>query len=222
MIDIINRAFCSDCEDFMADIPDKYFDLVLTDPPYGIDINYFMRGGKITKGGLAMRGNYDSDDTHIGSIPSKNIINEIIRVSKHQIIFGGNYFADMLPPSSCWLVWDKLNGSSHYADCELAWTSFDKAVRKYSFRWNGMLQHDMKNKEQRHHPTQKPVELFKMILRDYAIRNGFTKIFDPYIGSGTTAIASKSLGLDWSGCDIKQKYIDITNKRLESVQAVLF
>jgi len=119
-------------------------------------------------------------------------------------------------------VWDKDNGASDFADCELAWASFKTAVRKYKFRWSGMLQQDMANKEERHHPTQKPTELFKMLLRDYAIKQEKKTIFDPFMGSGTTALACKSLGLDWCGCELEADYVEIANKRLEAVQGSLF
>ena len=97
-------------------------------------------------------------------IPPDNIFKEIFRVSKNQVIFGGNYFTDILPISSCWVVWDKVNGMNDFADCELAWTSFKTAVRQITFQWHGMLQQDMKNKETRIHPTQKPLELFEKLL----------------------------------------------------------
>ena len=124
-------------------------------------------------------------------------------------------------PSSCWIVWDKDN-TGNFADSELAYTSFKTAVRNYKFRWNGMLQQDMKNKETRFHPTQKPVELFKMLLRDYAIKNGLSVIFDPFMGSGTTVIASKALGLECDGCEIDSDYFNVANKRLINVQGNLF
>ena len=115
------------------------------------------------------------------------VIQEIIRVSKNQIIFGGNYFVEYLHNSPCWIVWDKNNGKNDFADCELAWTNFKSAVRKYLWTWNGMLQHDMKNKDVRIHPTQKPLKLFEMILNDYSKENDL--ILDCFSGSGTTAIA---------------------------------
>ena len=178
-----------DCLEYMKTVPDKYFDLVLTDPPYGIGMD-----GKVGINGAGRAKEYQNKNWD-KSTPSKEIFDEIIRVSKNQIIFGANHFIDKIPySSSCWLFWDKDNKESFFADGELAWTNFKTAVRVYKFRWHGMLQQDMANKEERHHPTQKPVELFKMILRDYAIKNDYTKIFDPFMGSGTTAIACKSLG----------------------------
>ena len=213
----LNKIHNMDCLEYMKTVPDKYFDLVLTDPPYGIGMD-----GKVGINGAGRAKEYQNKNWD-KSTPSKEIFDEIIRVRKNQIIFGANHFIDKIPySSSCWLFWDKDNKESFFADGELAWTSFKTAVRVYKFRWHGMLQQDMANKEERHHPTQKPIELFKMILRDYAIKNDYTKIFDPFMGSGTTAIACKSLGLDYVGCELDKDYYEIINKRLSQVQGSLF
>ena len=212
-----------DCLEFMKQIPDNYFDLVLTDPPYGIKMTgtigiktaFNSNGKKIEPKKYAKK---DWDD----KIPEKIYFDEMRRISKHQIIFGGNYFVEALNNSPCWLFWDKDNKESFFADGEMAWTNFKTAIRIYKFRWFGCLQQDMANKEERHHPTQKPTELFKMILRDYAIKLDKKTVFDPFMGSGTTAIACKSLGLDWCGCELEEDYITIANKRLEKVQGALF
>ena len=213
----INKILNIDCLEHMRKIPDNFYDLCLTDPPYGIGMD-----GKVGINGAGRAKEYQNKNWD-KSTPSKEIFDEIIRVSKNQIIFGANHFIDKIPySSSCWLFWDKDNKESFFADGELAWTNFKTAVRVYKFRWHGMLQQDMANKEERHHPTQKPVELFKMILRDYAIKNDYTKIFDPFMGSGTTAIACKSLGLDYVGCELDKDYYEIINKRLSQVQGSLF
>lgn len=136
----------------------------------------------------------------------------MLRVSKNQIIFGGNYYADWLPASSCWIVWHKDNMGTDFADCELAWTSYKTAVRYFRWRWNGMLQENMANKEQRYHPTQKPLPLMKWILNKYA-KEGST-IFDPFMGSGTSMVAAKEMGFDYIGCDIDERYVKITEMRL--------
>ena len=213
----LNKVHNINCLEHMRKIPDNFYDLCLTDPPYGIGMD-----GKVGINGAGRAKEYQNKNWD-KSTPSKEIFDEIIRVSKNQIIFGANHFIDKIPySSSCWLFWDKDNKESFFADGELAWTNFKTAVRVYKFRWHGMLQQDMANKEERHHPTQKPVELFKMILRDYAIKNDYTKIFDPFMGSGTTAIACKSLGLDYVGCELDKDYYEIINKRLSQVQGSLF
>jgi len=215
----MNKIHHIDCLEFMKQVPDDYFDLVLTDPPYGIGEDGKKNHSRscIAKSKEYTAKNWDSKKI------DKVYFDEMIRISKNCIIFGANHFIDRLPyNSSCWIVWDKNNGKTDFADSELAWTNFKTAVRNYKFRWQGMLQQDMANKEERHHPTQKPIELFKMILRDYAIRLDKKTVFDPFMGSGTTAIACKSLDLDWCGCELEADYIEIANKRLEQVQGSLF
>lgn len=151
--------------------------------------------------------------------PDKEYFNEILRVSKNQIIFGGNYIANSLPNSRCWLVWDKKNGTNRWADCELAWTSFDKVVKKYDYMWNGMLQEDMKNKEKRFHPTQKPVGLFERILNDYSNENDL--VLDCFSGSGTTAVACHNLKRRFICIEKDPEYWAKSVERLKAVQAQL-
>lgn len=215
----LNIVYNEDCLETMKRMADKSVDLVLTDPPYGI--NAHKKRGDTGKNSHIKQKDYKGGEWDI-SIPQKEIFDEIFRISKRAIIFGGNYFIDNLYNTSSFIVWDKVNGDNLYADCELAWTNFPSAVRKYEFRWHGFLQQDMANKEERHHPTQKPVELFKMILRDYALKNDYKTIYDPFMGSGTTAIACKSLGLDYIGSELDKDYYEIIQKRLQSVQGSLF
>ena len=141
------------------------------------------------------------------------MFDEIFRISKNQIIFGGNYFIENLHNSNCWIVWDKQNGSNYFADCELAWTSFNSAVRKYEFLWNGMLQQNMKNKEVRIHPTQKPADLFGQILRDYSKEKDL--VLDCFSGSGTTAIACHRLKRRFICIEKDAEYWQASIKRLE-------
>lgn len=150
-----------DCLEVMKIFPDKSFDLVLTDPPYGIDIGG-MNFTKNTRGGIAKRNYYRGMADWDRYTPSQELFNEILRVSKAQIIFGGQYFTDKLPKKGMWLVWDKRTDekySNDFADCEFAWTSEDKPSRVFRYLWSGMMQQDMKNKEIRYHPTQKPIPL---------------------------------------------------------------
>ena len=133
----------------------------------------------------------------------------------HQIIWGANHFIDRIPfPSSCWIVWDKENGSSDFADSELAWTSFDSAVRNFRFRWAGMLQGDMANKEDRIHPTQKPVALYKWLLTRYA-KPGW-KILDTHGGSGSSCIAAHDLGFDLTWIEKDPDYYETAVKRYQT------
>jgi site-specific DNA-methyltransferase (adenine-specific) len=195
----------ADCRDVLPLIPDKSIDLVLTDPPYGIGEAH---GRNKSRGKIAVSKDYGIavwDDKPIDQV----VINQIIFKAENSIIFGGNYYC--LPPSPCWLVWDKDNGTNDFADCELAWTNFTSAVRKYLWRWNGMLQQAGCPKEIRYHPTQKPVGLFKAILSDYSKPSDM--IFDPFLGSGTTAVAAKILGRKCIGIEISEKYCEIAALR---------
>jgi len=206
----LNSAYNGDCLDFMRELPDKCIDLVLTDPNYGIG-----EDGKKnhSRSRLAKATRYDDKDWDKKPV-SKDILDEIFRISKHQIIFGANHFISKMPyDSSSWIVWDKDN-SGDFADCELAWTSHKRAVRKFKHRWNGMLQENMKNKEQRIHPTQKPLKLFKWCLEKYAPENAI--VFDPFLGSFTTAVACHHHGLNWIGCEKDPDYFKAGMNRYEN------
>jgi len=168
----------------MKQYPDKYFDLAIVDPPYGIDINNQSQG---KGGGVARKIDYTKKDWD-KTAPDIIYFNELRRVSKNQIVWGANHFISKLPfDSSCWIVWDKDNGETDFADCELAWTSFKTAVRRFKWTWAGMRQQNMKHKEERIHPTQKPVALYEWIIKNYANEND--KIIDTHLGSGSIAIA---------------------------------
>ncbi len=203
----LNTIYNEDCLETMKRIPDGTIDLILTDPPYGIG----EAKGKNKSRGKATKakdyGTHDWDD----EIPSKQIFDEMFRISKNQIIFGGNYFIEYLSNSPCWIVWDKDN-TGDFADCELAWTSFTSATRLKKHRWNGMLQEDMSNKEYRFHPTQKPLPLFKWILNNYSKTGEI--VYDPFLGSGTTALACKDLGRRFIGSEISKEYCAIAESRL--------
>jgi site-specific DNA-methyltransferase (adenine-specific) len=203
----INKAYEMDCVEFLRKLPDESVDLVVTDPPYGIDI---ASNGKVGGDNLGKAKDYGICEWD-KSIPSKECFDEMKRVSKHQIIFGGNYMTEHLKPSSCWIVWDKDN-TGNFADCELAWASFPKAVRKFKFRWNGMLQERMNFKEKRFHPTQKPVALGRWILDNFATKGDL--IFDPFAGSGSFLLASKQKGFDFVGCEINKDYVAVCKNRL--------
>ena len=206
-----------DCMDGMKQFPDDYFDLAVVDPPYGIGASNYTRGGTQHGHAIAQSKRYTIKDWD-STKPGREYFNELFRVSKNQIIFGGNHLVSKIGlDSSCWIVWDKLTGDNNYADCELAWTSFDTAVRKYSFQWKGMFQGDMKNKEIRIHPTQKPVALYKWILSNYAKPGD--KILDTHVGSASSLIACYDLGFDYVGFEIDEEYYKLASKRLEEVKA---
>jgi site-specific DNA-methyltransferase (adenine-specific) len=205
-----NSIICNDCLNIMKTIPNKSIDLILTDPPYGIKLEKrrnSQRGKSKTKANKY--DNFIWDNIKI----TKAYFDEMIRISKNQIIFGGNYFIEYLTNSSCWLVWDKDNGNNCYADCELAWTSFNSAVRKFKFRWYGMLQEDMKNKQIREHPTEKPIKLLEQILLKYSKENDL--ICDPFAGSFTTAIACLNINRKYICIEKEENYFNIGKKRIE-------
>jgi site-specific DNA-methyltransferase (adenine-specific) len=200
----------------MARYPYKYFDLAVVDPPYGIgeDGGSNHSRSKIAKSKIYTPKNWDKEP------PNKMYFDELIRVSKNQIIWGANHFISRIPfDSSCWLVWDKENGENDFADCELAWTSFKKAVRRYKFRWAGMLQGNMKEKEIRLHPTQKPVALYDWIFKNYASPND--KILDTHLGSGSSRIAAHKAKLDFVGCELDKEYFDAQEKRFKDFSSQL-
>lgn len=195
---------------------DNHFDLAIVDPPYGIN----MDGGHIGGSVLAKTTAYVKKDWD-KETPTKEYYKELMRVSKNQIIFGANHFIQDIPNanSSSWIVWDKLNGDNNFADCELAWTSHKTSVRKMTFRWAGMLQGDMKNKETRIHPTQKPRQLYNWILDKYAEEGN--KILDTHLGSGSIALACHDRGFDLVACELDTEYYKSALKRLKTHQQQL-
>lgn len=200
-----------DCMAGMAEYPDKYFDLAIVDPPYGIGESGDKNHSRCK---LATSKNYKPFAGNDIEPPNKAYFKELFRVSKNQIIFGANHFIDLMPyRSSCWVVWDKDNGNNDFADCELAWTSFKTAVRKFEFRWHGMLQGDMKNKEHRIHSTQKPVALYKWLLTNYAKPGDL--ILDTHVGSASSLIACHDLGFDAVGFELDPDYYNESKDRLE-------
>ena len=195
---------------------DNYFDLAIVDPPYGIDAN-------LKRGDTGKNKHIKQKDYHVGDwdfeIPSKEYFTELKRVSKNQIIWGGNYFLDYLNNTSCMIVWDKVNGTNSYADCELAWTSFNTSVRKFEWRWHGFLQQNMANKQDRIHPTEKPIALYEWILINYAEEG--SKIIDTHLGSGSIAIACHNRKFILTACALDPTYFKEALKRLKTHQSQL-
>lgn len=204
-----------DCMDAMKEFPDKFFDLAIVDPPYGIGES----GRKNhTRGKMAISKKYPAFAGNDEKPPDAGYFKELLRVSKNQIIWGANHFISRIPyDSHCWIVWDKDNGNTDFADCELAWTSFNTAVRKFKYKWQGMLQENMAAKEERIHPTQKPVALYTWLLNKYA-KPGF-KILDTHVGSASSLVACHRAGLECWGFEIDKFYYDKAKERLEREMA---
>ena len=203
-----------DCMLMMARYPDDYFELAIVDTPYGIGESSNDNKSRSKLGKSKDYGCKKWDD----NAPNKEYFKELKRVSKNQIIWGANHFIENIPKanSSCWVVWNKENGANDFADCELAYCSFNTAVRKVDLRWHGMLQHDMKNKEIRIHPTQKPVKLYEWLLMNYAKEGD--KIVDTHRGSASLDIACHNLGFDLVTCELDTDYFNDGNKRLKQHQ----
>lgn len=204
--DYINKIIYGDCLEVMKGIPDKSVDLVLTDPPYGVKADKGVGGFGVSK--HTVRKYQDSWDN---SSPSLDYFTEILRVAKESIIFGGNYFTDKLPVSRGWQVWDKVgnnNFKNPYSQVELIYTTFNTVNKKYTVIQQGFIAYE----KDRFHPTQKPVELIRALLIDYSKKNDL--VLDPFLGSGTTAVACKELGRRFIGIEINPKYCEIAQRRL--------
>jgi len=207
----MNNIIHGDCMDIMKDIPDKFFELAIVDPPYGIgfDREYKSMVKEYPK-------NYKLNDWDVK--PNKEYFDELFRISKNQIIWGGNYFD--LKQSSGWIFWDKLKPENFtLAPGELAWTSFDKSVRKFTFQYHGFI---CEKKENRFHPTQKPIALYRWLLQNYAKPGD--KIIDTHSGSGSCAIACHLEKYDFIAIEKDPEYHALSVKRLEELrsQGVLF
>lgn len=202
--------YLGDCMDILPTL--KKVDAVITDPPYGIGIDRAMAASSGAKSGgmMAKKGVYVAsgwDDAPMGLELAELIISK----GNHVIFWGGNYYG--LPPSQCWLVWDKrVNGN--FADCELAWTNMKKPVRKFEWMWNGMLRQGQE--ERNGHPTQKPLALMAWCIEQ---AENPQSILDPFMGSGTTGVAAIQMGRKFIGIEREPKYFEIACKRIEQAVA---
>ena len=204
---IISEVYNMDCVAGMRQYPDKYFDLAIVDPPYGIGA-----GGTNFKNGTSKNKTIDfRDEDWDKKIPPAEYWKELFRVSENQIVWGGNYMTEYLPPKSCWLFWDKGTGNNSYADGELAWTSFDGAMRKITKSWVGA---NAKDGLERIHPTQKPIYLYDWILNRYAKPNDL--ILDTHLGSGSSRIAAYRNGFDFVGFELDKDYFESQEKRFKT------
>jgi len=194
----------------MARYPDNYFDLAIVDPPYGIKQDgksNHSRKGK-AKPRLYEDKNWDRE------IPSERYFEELIRVSKNQIIFGGNYFVEFLKPSMCWIFWKK-NISASFSEGEFCYTSFKTRARCFEYTWNGFRQGPTNQSiQKRIHPTEKPFEIYKFLLNDYAKPNH--KILDTHLGSGSIAIACHDYGFELTACELDKDYFDKAIQRIQN------
>ena len=205
---------CEDNMALMARYPDKYFDLAIVDPPYGIgadDKNNGANSDYHLKHSKAKINKYKTGWD--SNIPNDEYFNELLRVSKRQIIWGANYFG----LSGGMIYWHKNVTMPTYSTGELAWVSWLQKIDFVNITWHGMLQHDMKNKEHRIHPTQKPVALYRWLLQNYAKKGD--KILDTHLGSMSIAIACDMEGFDLTGCELDPEYYRDGIKRLETFRS---
>ena len=204
-------AYNMDCLEAMRAMPDNAFDLAVVDPPYGgVGKGGYMHNQ--SSGGVAKHPNYHTALWQQEK-PTGEYFAELFRVSENQVIWGGNYYTTLIgKDTQCWVVWDKQKADGLlFADFEIAWTSFDRASRMFRFMWNGMLQGDMKNKENKIHPTQKPVALYAWLYSTFAKPGD--KILDTHLGSGSSRIAAYDAGLDFAGYEIDKTYFDLQEER---------
>ena len=205
-------VYCQDCLEAMRKMPDNAFDLAVVDPVYGgvTSGGYFQNSAH----GVAKVKDYH---TAIWSQEktSQEYFDQLMRISRNQIVWGGNYFCEEIHRNSqCWLIWDKVHPDGvRFADCEMAWTSFDLATRIFRYKWNGMLQENMANKEIRIHPTQKPIPLYEWVYKNYAEQG--MKILDTHMGSKSSRIAAYNMGLDYTGYEIDETYFKLGCDRFD-------
>ena len=188
--------------ELMARYEDNYFDLAIVDPPYGIDVTKMTLGNGKNK---INRGTSDWDS----KTPNREYFNELRRVSKNQVIWGANYMTENLPPSMGWIYWDKGTGANDFSDGELAYTSFNRALRAYKVSWVGA---NANNGTPRIHPTEKPIKLYEWLLMNYAKEGD--KILDTHLGSGSIALACHNLEYDLTACELDKEYYDAAMRRI--------
>lgn len=214
---MISETYNMDCVEGMKQYPDKYFDLAIVDPPYGIGADIKNNGKHSDRHGktsLAKINTYKKTNWD-NEIPNEDYFNELKRVSKRQIIWGANFFGLV----GGMLYWHKNVTMPSYSTGELAWLSWMNKLDFVDIAWHGMIQDDMKNKEQRIHPTQKPVKLYDWIIQNYAKEND--KILDTHLGSQSSRIAAWKAKLDFVGFETDKDYFEQGNKRFEDFKKQL-
>ena len=220
--DFMDLYHC-DCMDLLKQTPDNYYDLSLVDPPYGINFD----GNTTANGGIAGRRNGFTHKQHHEKKgwdtirPTNEYFIELQRVSKNQIIWGGNYFADLLPPSRGWIFWDKKitnANNTNFSDGELAWTSFNCILRRFTYDWIGFGYLNNKTGQKKIHPTEKPIQIYGEVLNNYATEG--MKILDTHFGSGSIALAIDKadrldkMNLHLTACEIDKDYVNASIKRI--------
>ena len=206
----IDTIYNQDCMEGLKLLPDKSIDLILTDPPYGKKADKGTNGFGSAKN-RRYAGGWDKE------APPQSLFDEMFRVAKNLIIFGGNYFGNMLPPSNCWIFWDKKGDvafQNPFADGELIYTTFKKPVKRIVFRQQGFI---TDSKDKRYHPTQKPTELVSQLIEMFTEPGQL--ICDPFLGSGTTAVAAVKTGRHYIGYEISPDYFKVCCDRLDEVEA---
>ena len=200
------KLYNGDCLKYLKTLKDNEIDVLITDPPYG------KKADKGTNGfGCSKNRRYN--DNWDSKIPSEEIFNEMLRVSKKVIIFGANYFAHMLPPSKCWIFWDKKGDiafKNPFADGELIYTNFTKPVKRIVFKQQGFI---TDSKDKRVHPTQKPSELMQILIENYTNKNDI--ILDCFMGSGSTGVACINTNRKFIGIELDNNYFNIAKERIE-------
>jgi site-specific DNA-methyltransferase (adenine-specific) len=203
------RLLQGDCMDLMKDTPDNYYDIAIVDPPYGINMAMGHKGSE-KRGDKNKYKNFAGNDS---LIPTKQYWDELFRVSKNQIVWGGNYMIEFLKPTPCFIVWDKVQPENFsMAMAEFAWTSFDSPAKIFKKRIVGA-------DTERIHPTQKPVKLYEWLLMNYAKEGD--KILDTHLGSGSSAIAAHKMHFDFTGIELDEEYYQAAVKRFKQTTSQL-
>ena len=217
------RLHLGDSLEAMKQMDDNQFDLAIVDPPYGINFDgNTMVDGKSGKAKTFTNKHHHKKKGWDNCRPTQGYFFELQRISKNQIIWGGNYFADLLPPKKGWVFWDKkiTNAkNTNFSDGELAWTSFDCVLRRFTYDWIGFGYLNNPQKEKKIHPTQKPVKLYEWLLDNYAKEGD--KILDTHLGSGSIALACHNRGFELDGWEIDEEYYNNAVKRLKTHQQQL-
>jgi site-specific DNA-methyltransferase (adenine-specific) len=213
---ITSTVYLMDCIQGLKQLPHMPNCLAVVDPPYGQNSDYQVGRHSFVKNGKALaKRKYYENKGWDKNPPNEKYFKELKRVAKNQVIWGANNFSNKFnSESSGWLVWNKVTGTSNFGDCELAYSSFDNAIRMFTYQWHGMLQQNMKNKEERIHPTQKPVALYDWIFANYATVGDL--ILDTHLGSGSSRIAAWKSGLNFIGFEVDEDYFQDQEKRFKT------